>query len=1398
MDKLTAKIAGINLSSNNFRIRDLDIENPYLKLINYGDEMNLFTFLDALENDEHDSTEVSTSYFFSSGTATINSGRFVYYDIAKQDVPYGMNYDDLDFFNINAAINGLRTIGGVIKMNIDSLVGEEKSGFRVYETTTELTVANDLLRLDNVQIATQKSSLDAEYLNFSYTPGTKAWKNFIRAVMIDYKINHSKVNLHEISIFNENLKGYHETLIGSGHITGTVENMLCEDLHLKTYENTEFVGELSMNGLPNVDETFVDAKINHLQTTLNDLEKISIPNYENGHLSFSDKFKKLGLITAKGRYTGFLSDFVFYGQLFSSYGNVKTDISIKPTAKTKQLELSGKIITEDYKIGDLLENKMLGDISLNVDIVNAMANENYNSYAEIEGTVNKLEVNNYSYENIKIDGLLADKIFDGNVKMNDEHITFDFKGNIDLHEDIPKMNFSLALDHARLSKLNLNRLSHDSLATVSFNVTSHIDGGNIDNATGDIRIYDFAYANSKGKLQADTISIVSSLNENNRTLYLNSEYIEAHLSGDFKTTEIPTLPMRLLSNYIDVGYLNLADSLHIDESSEVKINFKNINPVLNLFYDDYALSENAILSAYYTLGNSTKMQLNFNADYLKFGDKAFHKINFSATGDHTLNNKLTISRINLTDDYNILFFTLDNNVANNQMTTNIHWGDKRLPYDGSISLSSILKEIDNKQISVENKIAPTKFTLNNKKWSITESKLVIDSTNIAIKEFKIKNKKESIEVDGLWSKNKTDYLNVNLKAFETGYLWNMFVSDDIKLSAKMSGYVKYQQNDDAYTLDSDLRIPKLIVENQNFGMLNVNSDWIREKQALQTVGSLTLAEKELLTINGLYGMNDNSLNYALNLDDFDLKLFSVFTNDFLSNIEGTINGKLTSKGNVENPIIDGKLNFDIPNITITETGVPYHLNETITVNNSQMLFENFKIFDEREKTATLNGKVLLGMNNNSEIDLKLTTENFRVLRDSYQPLAYGDAKITSDLNITGDFSHISVRGDVSTDSRSKIIVPYGSASEVSDNEFITFINPADSIKYLESNDILFIPTGAKSPISFNVDFSIDPTSEIQVVLEANNGSTLKSQGSADLFVRRDREGKQYVMGQYTVSQGSFYYSLEGIVNKKFILNEGGTIQWNGAPEKAFVNLDAVYQLKTSLQPLLNQDNNSVKQRQTLVVCKTHITGQLEDPKLTFEIDFPNLDNTTKGNIQATLQTTDITKQVLSLLIFNRFTVPEYNPNASGNNNTNALASTTSELLSQQISNILSQFSDDVNIGFIYKPGDDMTQEELGLAISTELLQDRVIISGNFGFSSQDEANRFNDFIGDIDFDIKLNKKGNLKLRAFSHAKDNLYYYENKRNIQGVGIVYNEEFNTFKELIQRYKEKLGWNKKSRKK
>jgi hypothetical protein len=129
-----------------------------------------------------------------------------------------------------------------------------------------------------------------------------------------------------------------------------------------------------------------------------------------------------------------------------------------------------------------------------------------------------------------------------------------------------------------------------------------------------------------------------------------------------------------------------------------------------------------------------------------------------------------------------------------------------------------------------------------------------------------------------------------------------------------------------------------------------------------------------------------------------------------------------------------------------------------------------------------------------------------------------------------------------------------------------------------------------------------------------------------------------------------------------------------------------------------------------------------------------------------------------------------------------------EMLSNQLSNWLSQISKDVDIGVNYRPGSTAipNSQEVQLALSTQILNDKVTINGNFDYgSNQLTASTTagnNAITGAFNIEYKINEK--IRFKVFNRSNDNFYIDNGIQYTQGIGIFYREEFNKLKDLFNK--------------
>jgi hypothetical protein len=376
--------------------------------------------------------------------------------------------------------------------------------------------------------------------------------------------------------------------------------------------------------------------------------------------------------------------------------------------------------------------------------------------------------------------------------------------------------------------------------------------------------------------------------------------------------------------------------------------------------------------------------------------------------------------------------------------------------------------------------------------------------------------------------------------------------------------------------------------------------------------------------------------------------------------------------------------------------------------------------------------------------------------------------------------------NVRSEDGTQIVIPLETPASAAENNFIRFVRPDNQVTNVPDPP----PASAGGSFELNLNLTATPAAKIQILFNSSLGDAITGTGSGNLRMVYDKQENFTMFGNYNIYKGDYLFTLQNVIGKKFKLEEGGTITWNGDPYEAIVDLNAVYNLKASIKNLLAENYKNDNSSRIPVECKINLSHKLLNPVLKFDILFPTADERTKDELQQFISTQDdINRQMLTLLLIGQFFTPEYIRGRSENQaNTGAIVgATTSDMLSSQLSNWLSQISTNFDVGFKYRPGDQVNTNQMELALSTQIFDDRVTINGNIGNNSSLLTNSTSAVVGEIELFIKLIRSGKLQLKVYNRANTDMTY-DTAPYKQGIGFSYRESFNTFYDLLHPHREK----------
>ncbi len=1399
---ISVSILWFNTNANVLKFKRLNLTDAY---INFGIDSTGSLNIENLLNkffppDTIISPPSSKPFALEFKNIKIENSRFRLnsYNPTKQDK--GINFEDIDLRHLNLDARDFGLHRDTISVIVNDLNFIEKSGFNAEKIRVEFSMCSKHLNFDKLRIKANGSNIQMPYLHMSFD-GIEKMSNFVQEVKLDMQFENSLIKSQTIGYIVPDLANLDIEAVINGKVKGTISDLRAKNLLITSGTQTKIATNFHVSGLPDIERTMMIIDFKEFSTSSNDIEKFKFADSNKPIIELPLELNELKKITYKGNFTGFINDFVAFGSVSTAIGKLSLDLSIKPDT-TQNTEFNGNVSTSNLDLGKLLGTSTIGRISLNA-MVKGTSDKNANLQAFTDATVSQFEANNYNYSNIKINGTVTNRTYVGSVALNDPNCKLNFLGKVDFSDSIPVFDFSAFVPKIDLVKLNLN--STDSISQASFLFTAKISGNNLDNSKGEIKVINSSYKNQNGEFKLSDITINADNNNDSKLVTLQSEFAEGELRSKYNYSNIFKNLEKLLYKYVPaleknqetpIAMINKVENPEFNDYI-IKLRLKKTKKLTDVLFPTVKIAENTSVFGIFNPDLNT-LTLKVKVPELTIGSNTFKDILIDGqTKDSIFEASVSTPLLSFGGSM-IRNIILSTSAEHNKLDLTFGWDNKQIPINkGSIhALADFNPSSLNNSSTAKIDFIKSEFIINDSIWTISPSSVTFDSSIIAVNLFNIHNQNQSLSVTGNISNNPTDSIQVNLDNIDISNLNFYLKSIGYELGGRIDGFAKVTNIYSNPTLFADIGINKLIINKRAIGNVKFNSEWFNAEKKLSI--NLNNIKNDTLTFEtkGNIYTETNKLDIEININRILLEHFSPILTGVVSDLAGSINGNLKLKGTLKKPLLNGALNIDKGALTLDFMKAPYTINDRIVLDNSNIIFKNFKVLDSKQHVAKVNGSINTGYFGDFNLNLNVSPSNFQCINTTERDneLFYGTVYTTGLVSITGKPDDINMNIAVRTDNNTILFLPLSNSGEVAKNNFITFTS--------KNSDEIFIDEEAPikkeestTNINLSFDIQVTPEAEMQIIIDKKLGDIIKARGSGNLKMDVN-PGKDLfkIYGDYLIEKGDYLFTLQGVINKKFKIDRGSSLSWDGDPTDATMNIKAIYGVRTPLKDLL-YDYSGKYDNRVPVNCQIQLTQKLMAPGIKFSIDVPNIESETKTLIESALNTEDnINKQFLSLLVINSFLPPNNDqkkqndlPATSNIGLTDGLNNSLSELLSNQLSNWVSQLSKNFEFGFNYRPGsstNNLSSEQYELAVSTQLLDDRVTINGNVNYGPRSNTSSI---AGDFNFELKLNKSGKLRFKGFARSNDEMLTTTSTQTITtGAGIVYREDFNNFKDLIYRIK------------
>ena len=1258
-----------------------------------------------------------------------------------------------------------------ISVIIRKLTFAEQSGFRLSKAQGTAIVGKDFTQLSGLSISTPSSQLDATRL----TAGIGMTSHPSGMPDMDLNIK-SIVTAKDFRAFVPQLSGMSDPIDISINGQSRDGNLTLNSLRVHA---PRYIFDLGMSGTIMLDSAFNITGTQVAQT----------------HATFKDELPQW-LATQLSGFGIQLPDQCFMlgdGSLkleMDGYGdNMDAGIDFISQAGTVNGSLygqdglfNGDLVVSDINVGAFTFNKDLGKCSLTTHTEFKKEDDSYSGSFNTD--VGSLTYKDYTYRDITINGAFDPNLVLVDLEFADGNGALSFNAGIGTGQ-VPFYTVQIDADTLDFAAYKLT--DRDKM-TLTASLSANLIGKEIDDITGKITIDSLNYADESGDWSMDNLTmVIAQFNDLVKVTTIYSDFMNISVAGNYKVSTLPGSIAKACGDVLPTIGDMLADKLGAGNytantnSFAIEANIDSIDFMQKVFHAPVTIDKPANMQMTFIDDESLCMG-KISVPSINVGGKSITDglININSS-DGTC--RTTISGLLGNDESDSISLNVSLLAFTDIIRGNYSWKNTSGDMKGTAkSLSQFFSYDSENGLKSMTYIDTTNITINGNIWDLSIARIATDMHKLTISDFSAGNEDQYLYADGTISADSSDVFSLSMKNIDLDHTLSLLGANDaLKMRGMASGQISVAEALGSPILYGSFQVDDFQFMDSYHGRLTADCRWNRATRMMELDGLMKEEGISSTKLTGTYLPETKFMDVRLGLDHTDLYFLNTWTSSVFKELNGRATGQLRLFGNLPDIDLEGEAIIENARFEQDAVNTTFIVKrDTLWFEPGKMLFRDVEFYDERGHDGLLTCILSHDHFSDWKVDMTANVTDMLVYNSpkSDKSSIYATVYAEGNMALKQDNENgLSVSVNARTASGTRLGYKSTSGS-VADYNFLTIVD-RNTVKINEQtvNDI--IPDKNKDGKNYSLDFNIQCSDDatIEMSIASLNGSF---RGNGDISLKYNPKDGPILNGIYNLTYGQCSLSFEDLIRKNFTLADDSYVRFNGSPMDTELHLQTYHSVNSV--SIYDLDPNASSNNKVRVRCLLGITGNASDPKLTFDIDMPSGTSEEKDILASAIATEEQrNKQFMYLLAIGRFYT--YDAAAQNTGRTpSAMESLVNSTVSGQINNLLSQVLDNEKVSissnlsassYLNNDATDMSNKELEGILEAHLLNNRLLVNGNFGYR-ENTINNTSNFIGDFEVKYLLLPRQGISIKGYSKSNDK-YFSKTTLTTQGVGLVFEKDF-----------------------